>query len=173
MHFHAKNLQFSRFIAYFALIHIEKLKSMLKNFKYSQVPNGYALCFNSKCKKAEECLRYQVTFHVPEDTRTVTALNPARTSPKGDCQEFMPCTPQKNAIGITHLFDNIPYSTAREIKNELIAHYGKTHYYRLKRKERCFSPEEQRYVKNVMAHYGITGKPQFDSYEEAYNWSSR
>lgn len=95
---------------------------MLKNFNYSQVPNGYAHCFNDKCKKAEECLRHQITYHIPEDIRTIIVLNPVITSPKGECKEFIPCVPQKNAVGITHLLDNLPYSTARDIKNELILH---------------------------------------------------
>lgn len=146
---------------------------MLKNFNYSQVPNGYAHCFNAKCKRAKECLRHQITYHIPEDIRTITVLNPAITSSKGDCKEYIPCAPQKNAVGITHLLDNLPYSTARDIKNELIAHYGKTHYYRLKRKERFFTPLEQNYVKSVLNRHGITGKPEFDSYEETYNWNAK
>ena len=116
---------------------------MLDKLDYSLVPNDFALCFNGKCLHASTCLRHQVSRHIPKERWAVRAINPERVVPDGDCSGFMDDSPLKNAYGMEHLLDNIPYRQAKEIRREMREYFGTTHFYRLKRKERCFTPEDQ------------------------------
>ena len=115
---------------------------MLDKLDYSLVPNDFALCFNGKCLHASTCLR----------------------------SGFMDDSPLKNAYGMEHLLDNIPYRQAKEIRREMREYFGTTHFYRLKRKERCFTPEDQLYVRDLLRQYNIEEEPLFDRYEENFGW---
>lgn len=97
-------------------------------------------------------------------------INPERVVPDGDCSGFMDDSPLKNAYGMEHLLDNIPYRQAKEIRREMREYFGMTHFYRLKRKERCFTPEDQLYVRDLLRQYNIEEEPLFDRYEENFGW---
>ena len=49
-------------------------------------------------------------------------------------------------------------------------YFGTTHFYRLTRKERRFTPEDQQYVRDLLRQYGIEEEPVFDRYEENFGW---
>lgn len=135
------------------------------------VPAGFAHCFNGECKKADQCLRYQITRYIPTTFWAVLSVIPAQTCPEGDCPAFVSDQPVEYAYGMTHLWDNLLYVQAKALKNQLLLHYGKTHFYRLKRKERSFSPNDQQYVRNLFLRYGITKDPVYDYYETGYVWN--
>ena len=124
---------------------------MLDKLDYSLVPNDFALCFNGKCLHASTCLRHQVSRHIPKERWAVRAINPERVVPDGDCSGFMDDSPLK-------------------IRREMREYFGTTHFYRLKRKERCFTPEDQLYVRDLLRQYNIEEEPLFDRYEENFGW---
>ena len=141
---------------------------MIKN--YSNVPNGFAHCFNAKCKFAESCLRYQVGCITPSSCKTVNVVNPSIYSSEQECSEFLSSDGMHYAYGIDHLYDSIPYGIAMKIKEHLLSSFGKNIYYRYKRKEKCFTPQDQYFVHQVFKEYGIEEKPHFDYYEVVYRW---
>lgn len=143
---------------------------MIEKFDYSLVPAGFAHCFNSDCLKAGQCLRHQITRYIPDDRWSVSTMNPTQIRPEGDCPAFMTDRPLKYAYGMTHLLDQLTYVRARAIKKQLLMHYGKTYFYRLKREERCFLPEDQQYIRNLFLRYGVTEEPVFDYYQNNYEW---
>ncbi len=69
-----------------------------------------------------------------------------------------------------HLLDNIPYRQAKEIRREMREYFRDDSFYRLKRKERCFTPEDQLYVRDLLRQYNIEEEPLFDRYEENFGW---
>ncbi len=143
---------------------------MIEDLDYEKVPNGFVHCFNKDCKRAASCLRYQASLHVPAAIRRISVLNPACLKQEGDCPEFVDDTPVKYAYGWTHMFDNLIQEKAVAIKNELLLHYGKSEFYRLKRKEKSFSPQAQQYVARVFRAHGVTDEPVYDSYQYEYMW---
>lgn len=143
---------------------------MIKKLDYSIVPKGFAHCFNVDCKQAAHCLRHQITFFIPSECWSVSTINPTQTTPEGDCTGFMADTPLIYAYGMDHLLDDITYSRAKELKRCLMNHFGRAYYYKLKRKEKCFTPEDQQYIKNLFLCYGVEGELKYDSYREGYNW---
>lgn len=143
---------------------------MLDKLDYSLVPYDFAFCFDGKCRRASTCLRYQASRYIPKESWAVRVVNPQRVVPDGDCCGFMDDSPLRNAYGMDHLLDNIPYREAKEIRREMREYFGTTHFYRLKRKERCFTPEGQQYVHDLLRRYGVEGEPVFDRYEENFGW---
>lgn len=144
---------------------------MIEKFNYSMVPIGFAHCFQKDCKKAGQCLRFQITRYIPNERWAIPVLNPAQARPEGDCAGFMSDQPVKYACGTKHLLDNLLHSQAKEVKAQLLAHYGKASFYRFSRKEKNLTPEDQQYIRRVFRQHGITDEPVFDSYLEGYNWN--
>ena len=83
----------------------------------------------------------------------------------------MPDTPVQYAVGMEHLLDRIPFYEANCIKQRLLMTYGKNKFYQFKRKERAFSPEDQRYIQQVFLSNGVEEKPSFDSWKTGYRWT--
>lgn len=52
---------------------------MQENFDYTLVPGRFAHCFHCDCRRAGECLRYQIIAFLPADLRNVTTVNPLYT----------------------------------------------------------------------------------------------
>lgn len=143
---------------------------MIDTLDYSKVPANFLHCLNGECKQADCCLRYQVARHIPATRRELGILNPAWANAEGECPEFMSDTPVKYAYGWTHMFDKLVHEKAVAIKNELLYHYGKSEFYRLKRKEKSFPPGAQQYVRNVFLRNGIKEEPLYDEYRYEYKW---
>lgn len=100
----------------------------------------------------------------------------------GNCCEPEPCfafrrrlqlfvldQPEQYARGITHLLDRVPHNDAVFIKQQMIAHFGQTNYYRFFRKERLVKPHEQKYIRQLFQKRGVTEEPVFDEYVEYYD----
>jgi len=143
---------------------------MIETLDYSKVPAQFAHCLNENCKQAEHCLRYQTARHIPDTQREIRVLHRAWTRPEGNCPEFKSDVPVKYAYGWTHMFDHLIHEKAVAIKQELLSHYGKAMFYRLKRMEKGFSPKEQQYVRNVFLRHGVKEEPIYDAYCDQYTW---
>lgn len=143
---------------------------MQENFDYTLVPGRFAHCFHCDCRKAGECLRYQITAFLPADLRNVTTVNPLYTPADEGCSYFKSCAPLVYAEGMNRMLADLPYEKANAIKQRMLAHFGKTHFYRLKRKERYFTPEDQLVVKRIFQNAGIKEQPQYDAYIERFDW---
>ena len=123
---------------------------MNKDFDYNLLPYKFAHCMNGQCKQADKCLRSRAAQHIPIERKTVTFVNPAHTNPANeDCPYFKADQLQQFALGMTHLLAYI---------------------YRLWRKERLFSPEQQEYVRQLFLERGLQEAPVFDEYVEQYEW---
>ncbi|MEG1543402.1 MAG: DUF6078 family protein [Tannerellaceae bacterium] len=145
---------------------------MIEKLDYAMVPGGFTHCFNGNCKHADQCLRHQIARFIPDTHWSVFVVNPVCTDSDGECKAFLADTPVKYAIGMDHLFDQIPYSEANCIKQKLLNTYGKNTYYRFKRKERIFSPEDQHFIRQVFLSYGVQEEPAFDDWQLSYLWTN-
>lgn len=139
-------------------------------FDYARIPHSFAHCFNNDCPRASECLRQLVAQYIPADVLTVTAVNPHSIDAEASCPHFLPQKKIRIAWGIKGLFDQVPHKEAIAMRRELIAHFSKTRYYRLQRKEQYLKPEEQEYIRQVFQKHGIEAGPAFEYYTEEYRW---
>ena len=144
---------------------------MKEDFEYSQVPKRYLHCFNAQCPRSANCLRFQVTFCAGRDIISFPTLNPAYIAGREDeCLFFRPNRISRFALGITHLYDNLPHAKAVEIKKILFDHFRRSMYSRIFTKKRLLSPKEQDFIRQVFIQKNIQEEPLFDEYFEKYDW---
>lgn len=143
---------------------------MIDSLNYNMVPADFAHCLNSGCKQADSCLRHQVVRHIAGNRRDIRILNPNRAPQDGACPEFMSDKPVRYAYGWTPMFDRMAHAKAIAIKKELLGYYGKVEFYRLKRKEKKFTPQAQQYVRKVFLRHGVTEEPCYEEYRMEYKW---
>jgi hypothetical protein len=143
---------------------------MNEDFDYSIVPGNFVFCLNSRCPRADECMSHLLAAHAIETQETLTVVNP--TAKAETCRYFYPHEKVNFGLGITHLFDKMPYATAVAIKERIIYQFNKPTFYRWKRKERLVSPEEQDAIRRIFHEEGITDEPVYDQLVKRYVWQT-
>lgn len=142
---------------------------MENNFDYQAVPYEYAHCFNSECVRSSECLHHLVAENCTSRYPTLRIINPNLIpADTATCPYFKSTRKLRVAWGLKHLLDNVPYKDGDTIRHELVAHFGKTCYYRYYREERALLPEDQKYIQQLFRSHGITAAPQFERYSDEY-----
>lgn len=143
---------------------------MSPDFDYDLFPNSFAHCLNGGCLRGGECLRRQVALRMPKERGMVVVVNPEHVTASGeDCPFFVLDRPERYARGIAHLLDQVPHNDAVFIKQQMVAHFGQTNYYRFYRKERLVKPDDQQYIRELFRMRGITDEPAFDEYVDYYD----
>ena len=66
------------------------------------------------------------------------------------------------ALGMTNIYDDVSTSVASAIKQDLVEHFGKGLYYRLKNSEKHINAEQQAYIAETFAKHGVTTPPVYD-----------
>ena len=70
--------------------------------------------------------------------------------------------PQLRAQGMTNIYDEVSTSVASAIKQDLLNHFGKGLYYRMKNGEKNITPEQQTYIAEIFEKHGATHPPVYD-----------
>lgn len=144
---------------------------MENNFDYQSVPYEYAHCFNSQCTRSSQCLRHLVAANSTSQYPTLLVVNPhCIPADTNDCPHFRPIRKIRIAWGTKHLLDNVPHKYADLIRTQLVAHFGKTAYYRFFRQEQGLPPKAQSYISQVFKQNGIEASPQYEKYSEEYDF---
>ena len=88
---------------------------------------------------------------------------------KQSCPFFAPDRKERFAWGISRIYDNVRVADLSDIRQNLIYTFGRTAYYRIKRKERVLTESEQKEIRDIFTDMGYDGSAiEFDSYEEQY-----
>ncbi len=140
-------------------------------FNYREVPYGFAHCFRGECPQCEHCLRHMAATHSSNGESCLTIVNPAHLpEPDTPCRFYIKGEKIRVAWGIKDLYEKLPMRQARAVRDSILARYGKTHYYRIYRKECHLLPKEQEYIAQLFRRYGIPDEPAFEYYTEVYPW---
>lgn len=135
------------------------------------VPTYYARCYKEECPKADNCLRHLAMLRTTADTPFINIVNPASTAMDStSCPYFQSAVKLHYAWGISHLLDKVPFKDGKNIRSQLVGHFGKSQYYRFHRRERPLTPDDQNYIRQVFLQKGITEPPVFDCYFDDYDW---
>ena len=136
-----------------------------------QMPTHYMICLNSGCPRAESCLRHIYAMQYSEEEVSIHALNP-RLYPKesSECSYYRPMKKIRLAWGIKDLLHDLPYDSARRIKQSMLGHFGRTRYYCFFREERPLTPAEQTAVQSIFRRNGVESAPAFGRYSEEIDW---
>ncbi len=66
------------------------------------------------------------------------------------------------AQGMTNIYDEVNTSVASAIKQDLVNHFGKGLYYRLKSGEKNINPEQQAFIAETFEKHGVSTPPVYD-----------
>lgn len=139
-----------------------------QKLEWEIVPTGWAVCFNERCTKRDECLRYQAGLLAPETLHAACCVMPAAWS-GNVCKLFAPMTTERYAYGFASLYDMVKkkdYTPLRKLLTMKLQNKG--YYYRYLRGELPLSPAQQQIVKEAFAQYGYTDNIRFDNTEYRY-----
>ena len=64
--------------------------------------------------------------------------------------------------GMTNIYDEVSTSVASAIKQDLVEHFGKGLYYRMKSGEKHITPEQQAFIAATFEKHGVTTPPVYD-----------
>jgi hypothetical protein len=143
----------------------------MKDPDYSTAPYYYRHCFNQRCAKCEACLRYQAAQHCASRRETIFVINPALIPADTDaCPHFHPIRRVRVAWGVRQIVDNIPFKDAKEIKKDIIDHFGEGGFYRRQRKESGLTPKDQDAIRKFFHRKGYTEEPVYEYYTDDFDW---
>lgn len=143
---------------------------MENKFDFKKIGPGYLFCFNAECPKSEECLRYAVGKHIPDNINVGSAVLPPAFRDK-ECKYFRHMRHMKYAYGFEHIYDGVLRKHYTTMRKELTTYLGNNGmYYSYKHGKRGLTPKQQQYIRDMFARYGYSEDVCFDSYEEQYHF---
>lgn len=71
------------------------------------------------------------------------------------------------AQGMSNIYDEVSTSVASAIKQDLMEHFGKGLYYRLKNGEKNIDAEQQAFIAQTFEKHGVSTPPVYDKMVEA------
>ena len=127
-------------------------------------------CAGTHYEKASQCLHHTAYTMLGTSTREqYMIVNSNLIADTQPCPFFDPDRKERFAWGISRIYDNVRVADLSDIRQNLIYTFGRTAYYRIKRKERVLTEREQREIREAFTNAGYDGsKIEFDRYEEQY-----
>lgn len=137
--------------------------------KYNEIPQWWAVCQQTSCPRSGECLRYQAFTQIPDGVRSWPSVLP-QAAKEGECPCFVTSERLKMARGFGEIKNKVRARDVRmAIRLKLTEYLGsKGSYYRYKDGEKLLSPEQQRWILDLLESYGCPTENFFNQFEEAY-----
>lgn len=139
------------------------VKMLNQDFNFQDVPNGWVLCFNEKCKMKETCLRYMAAQYAPADMTTASCVTP-RALQGDECKKFVAERHETKAWGMSHIFEGVQHEHYAQLRNTLIKMLGRRNYYRYNSGERMLNAKQQQQISNLFERFGYQDAPAYDHY---------
>ena len=144
---------------------------MNKVNQLKQKANHYLPCFINECKRHNSCLHWLITPYVSGDTLNVMSVNPRNPEVNSNhCPFYRENKIVKNAKGMNHLLDEIPYNDAKAIKRELIRVFSRKRFYEYRNGTRPIPPKDQQHIARIFHEEGWDGEIRYDDWKEDYQW---
>ncbi len=136
-----------------------------------QKAQHYTVCFIDGCARHDHCLRWQAGRYVPADKLSVSAVNPRNPlSATPDCPAYRDDQPVRMAWGMVGFFHDMPHYQELAIKHDIIDHYCRTRYYRMRLGTQPITPADQGVIRAICDAHGWLAPLQFDRYSEEVQW---
>ena len=138
---------------------------------FEQIPDWWALCGNSQCEHAGECLRHKAFMEAPKTVTRWSCVLPTAIE-DGECCYFQKAEEVRMARGFKKLMEMKNKYARHEIRMKLLEHFrSKGTYYRYRDGERWLNPELQQMIANLMQEQGVKEQPVFDEYKMTYDFT--
>lgn len=129
-----------------------------------------ALCVKADCKVAQHCQRALAMKALQSEEEHLAIVNPRFCTGMPDCPYFTQLHTVRYARGFDRIMKTLTLTQFHEIHTTLITVFGTNPYYKRRHGKYLTTPEEQTYIREVFARYGITTPDIFDAYEEHEEW---
>mgnify|MGYP000758295478 CR=1 FL=1 len=144
---------------------------MKEELDFEKAPYQYALCLNRECPKASNCFRQLLENVAPADLEYWRIVSPKyQANLTGDCPFYRPYGKMRYARGFITALNSLTYPAMHSVVFQLMSHFGRRTYYRMRKGERLLSRNEQQYIQAVFKKFGGIEPIQFDAYEEDLDW---
>ncbi len=115
----------------------------------------YTLCFNTRCPKAENCLRHSMTQYTTAQNIRLSVINPLCYPAAGkECPHFRSNKKIRVAWGFKKLYDDMPARISRAIHLNLEAIFNHSPYYRYRNQKLGLTPKQQECIRQVCRKHG-------------------
>lgn len=131
----------------------------------------YLVCFIDSCPLHQSCLRWVTGQYVDSQLMAHTAINP-RNPQMGveKCPKYREMVRVKLKRGLTQFYHEMPGYIEIGIRNELIAHFGRSRYFQMRKGQVLINPDDQQYIARVCQQHGWTAPLVYDGEEEDWLW---
>lgn len=144
---------------------------MKEKIDFASVPYMYALCLNSQCPQASTCLRQLSEQSAPDTLESWNYLNPKHLANlNGNCPHYRSSAKVNYAKGFVDMLESLPHKQMQTAVLQLMAHFSRRTYYRMRKGERLLSPAEQKEMLYILKQCGVAKAGNFDAYVEDFDW---
>lgn len=120
---------------------------------------------------AATCLHHiAYTMMMEQNEEYLQLINPARCSKDESCIYYRDKKPVIFARGFTNFQKRMYPQQYDQFMTTLCFHFGRNQYFKLRRGDILFPPEEQKVIRQMLEKVGADFKMEFDNYEEHINW---
>ena len=128
-------------------------------------------CFIHECPLHETCLHWLTGQYYGGNTHIVTCVNPYYPTVNSlQCSMYQKDDIVKYAVGMMHIFDEVPFPIARTTKKRLINLFSRKRFYEYRNGVRPIPPYEQQKIARVFQEEGWQGEIRYDGWKEDYLW---
>ncbi len=110
------------------------------------------------------------TMMMEQNEEYLQLINPARCSKDESCIYYRDKKPVIFARGFTNFQKRMYPQQYDQFMTTLCFHFGRNQYFKLRRGDILFPPEEQEVIRQMLEKVGADFKMEFDNYEEHINW---
>ena len=140
-------------------------------FNYADAPKSWYNCFNSECKKANECMHFMTGKNIPEDVTLGNAIYP-NACKNGECRFFKQIRVIKGAYGFNTMLGELKRKEEVLLRDMITDYLGcNTTYYKYNKGEKLLTPEQQEWILNLFREHGYKGENEFEGYRYIYDFS--
>lgn len=143
----------------------------MKKFTFKEVPEGYRLCFNERCKKRDACIRFLAGQHLPKTLMGGPAVYPNALD-DDICPYFKQTRVIHAAWGFRNLYKGVASSDAQVLKAKVINYLGgPVSSFAYQHGEKLLTPEQQEQIFEFFKELGYTKSLVFDGFTIIYDFS--
>lgn len=128
-------------------------------------------CLIHECPLHETCLHWLTGQYYGGETHIVTCVNPYYPTVNSlQCSMYQKDDIVEYAVGMMHIFDEVPFPIARTTKKRLINLFSRKRFYEYRNGVRPIPPYEQQKIARVFQEEGWQGEIRYDGWKEDYLW---
>lgn len=150
---------------------------MKKELRFEEVPEWWAICFNSDCPLSDQCLRHRAGSVAPTDLTKHLCVTPGACSADGHCPHFETDGTIRLASGFGNIFSRVGTDDMRRLRPQVMAYLGsprsKGTYYRYAHGERLLTPRQQEWIRNLLRRNGYSGDGEFGQYIDDFCFKAK